>query len=99
MQINNFKRLQEEEEENYRRRHNDKVLRDLLSSLSTFRLVGQMVEMYLPKIFELFVVAMGGRVQNDAPYSRSTPPSQAPDYENGKRGPGDATQEDISRTK
>lgn len=97
MQINNFKRLQEEDEETYRRKHEEKVLTNIMSSLSAFRLVGQMVEMYLPKIFEMFVVAMGGRMQDNVPHSRSTPPSQAPDHQNGKRSPGDSTQDDISR--
>jgi len=99
MQVNNFKRLQEEDERIYREQHEEKVLNSLLSSLNAFRLVGQMMEMYLPKIFEIFVIAVGGRVDDKPqPPSGSLPPSQGPDSPNGKRGPGDSLQNDISRT-
>jgi hypothetical protein len=100
MQVNNFKRLQEEDERIYREKHEDKVLTSLLTSLNAFRLVGQMMEMYLPKIFDIFVIAVGGKVDGSTPPPPgSIPPSQGPPNEpNGKRGPGDALQDDISRT-
>lgn len=60
MQINNFKSLEEEGEHIYAERHEERVKSGILNSLNAFRLVGHVLDMYLPKIFSLFVVAMGG---------------------------------------
>lgn len=96
MQINNFKKLQEEEEKIYLERHEEKVRTGLLSSLGVFRFVGQVVDMYLPKVFDLLVLAMGGRSQDNPPRTGATPPSQAPDKTNGNRGPGAPSQDDVA---
>ena len=69
MQVNNFKRLQEEDERSYREKHEDKVLTSLLTSLNAFRLVGQMMEMYLPKIFDIFVIDRKSTRLNSSHYS------------------------------
>lgn len=79
MQVNNFKRLEEEGEEIYRQQHEDRVKAGILTSLNAFRLVGHVIDMYLPKIFNLFIVAAGGKV-SESPYRpNSTPPSDAID--------------------
>ncbi len=96
MQINNFKKLQEEEEKIYIERHEERVRTGLLSSLGVFRFVGQVVDMYLPKVFDLLVLAMGGRSQEPPPRTRTTPPSQAPDRTEGNRGPGGPSQDDVA---
>ncbi|MBK7871142.1 MAG: hypothetical protein IPJ74_10905 [Saprospiraceae bacterium] len=96
MQINNFKRLQEEEEVVYKERHEEKVRSGLLNSLGMFRFVGQVVDMYLPKLFDLLIMAAGGKTDSSTTRTRSTPPSQAPEGTNGKRRPGESMGEDIS---
>lgn len=88
MQINNFKRLQEEEERAYAERHEQRVKSGLLDSLNAFRLVGQIIDMYLPKIFSLFVIATGGKVQHPPARPTSIPPSQIIDEDIKERGPG-----------
>ncbi len=95
MQINNFKRLQEEEERIYAERHEEKVRSGIENSLGAFRFIGQVVDMYLPKIFDLLIVVMGGRTQGTPPRASSVPPSQAPNYTNGKRSPGDTIEDEI----
>lgn len=98
MQINNFKKLQEEEEEIYAERHEQRVKSGLVGSLSAFRLVGQMIDMYLPKIFSLFVIAAGGRAQHTPPRRHTTtPPSQIINNDNKERGPGTSGEEPIIR--
>ena len=99
MQINNFKRLQEEEERIYQERHERNVRSNLLHSLGVMRFVGQVVDMYLPKIFELFVMALGGKSEeHQTARTGSTPPSQAASTTtNGKRAPGSTAGEDIAR--
>ncbi|MDX1940484.1 MAG: hypothetical protein SFU99_08025 [Saprospiraceae bacterium] len=97
MQINNFKRLQEEEEIVYREQHDEKVRAGLLSSLGMFRFVGQVVDMYLPKLFDLLIMAAGGKTDSSATTrGKSIPPSQAPEGTNGKRRPGESMGDDIS---
>lgn len=96
MQINNFKKLQEEEEQIYLERHEKKVRAGLLSSLGVFRFVGQVVDMYLPKVFDLLILAMGGKSQDSPARTGSTPPSQAPDKANSNRGPGGPSQDDVA---
>lgn len=97
MRINNFKRLHEEEEELYLKKYDEKIRGNLFQSLSMFRLVGQIVEMYLPKMFEMIVVAAGGRLDDKPKHTGTAPPSEMQDTRNGKRAPGDSLQDDISR--
>lgn len=98
MQINNFKKLQEEEEQLYREQHEQRVKSGLVGSLSAFRLVGQMIDMYLPKIFSLFVIAAGGRVHHTPPArNTTTPPSQIINDDNKDRRPGASTEGPIIR--
>ncbi len=75
MQINNFKRLEEEGERVYNERHEEQVRAGILNSLNSFRLVGHVLDMYLPKIFSLLIVAVGGRANQQSYPSTSTPPS------------------------
>lgn len=98
MQVNNFKKLQEEQERIYIERHEQRVKAGLVNSLSSFRLVGQMIDIYLPKIFSLFVMATGGKTQQ-SPTSRhtSTPPSQVMNNDNHDRAPGTAGTDPIIR--
>ena len=88
MQINNFKRLEEEGEQVYKEQHEERVKSGILQSLNAFRLVGHVVDMYLPKIFNLFIVAAGGKVADSTYHPTSTPPSEAIDESADQRIPG-----------
>jgi hypothetical protein len=93
MQVNNFKRLQEENEEIYKKQHEERVKGGILSSLSAFRMVGHVLDMYLPKIFNLFIVAAGGKVSESPLYHpTTTPPSEAIDEPTSEQKPGSPDQ-------
>ncbi len=76
MSINNFKRLQEEEEQLYKERYDARVKSGILQSLSFFRFIGYMMDMYVPKVFDLFVSASGGRQPTAQGKSYNQPPSR-----------------------
>lgn len=87
MQINNFKRLEEEGEQVYKEQHEKRVKAGILNSLNAFRLVGHVIDMYLPKIFNLFIVAAGGKVSESSYHPTSKPPSDAMDDPGEPGGP------------
>ncbi len=58
--MNNFKRLQEEELERVPDLRNNQ--RSVRNQLDNMRTVGNVVELYLTKILDLFVVMSGGRI-------------------------------------
>lgn len=88
MQINSFKRLEEDGERIYEERHEKEVRAGILNSLNTFRLVGHVLDMYLPKIFSLLIVAVGGKANHQNYYPTSTPPSDIIDDERMNKKPG-----------
>ncbi|MFN7119329.1 MAG: hypothetical protein ACK4TA_21200 [Saprospiraceae bacterium] len=97
MQVNSFKRLEEDAEQIYSERHEERVKAGILNSLNAVRLVGHVLDMYLPKIFNLFIVAAGGKVTNQAYHPSSTPPSDMIDDQMKSRGPGGPDTEQIIR--
>ena len=99
MQINNFKRLEEEGERVYTERHEERVKAGILNSLNAFRLVGHVLDMYLPKIFSLFIVAAGGSISNKSKsyHPLSTPPSEIVDEETIDKKPGSPGEDHIIR--
>ena len=54
MRINNFKKLERQEVENMDQSLS-RIKNNVTGSLGLFRLVGDVVELFLPKIFGLFV--------------------------------------------
>ncbi len=84
-EINNFKRLFEEEELRFasKSREEDNVKSGLWQTLGFFKLLGQLIEVFIPKIFELLIVSMGADPKNadtfnQADQTYSKPPSQGP---------------------
>lgn len=60
---NSFRALQEETERDFNRSNaqfQEKVKAEVWGSLGVLRLIGQIVEMYLPKVVDVFIVASGG---------------------------------------
>ncbi len=76
---NNFKRIQEEDEERYADR-TSRVQNSLWQTLGVFKLMGDVVEIYLPKVFDVLIAASGGR-----PESTDRPPGARP---SGSSRPG-----------
>ncbi len=60
MKINNFKELEklEMEEVDF---CGDKILSGITSDIGIFRYITEIIEVYIPKIFEMFVDLTGGK--------------------------------------
>ena len=59
--MNNFEQLQLLDEESYRTEGpNERVRKQLDSSLGTFRFIGLVVDMYFPKMVDTMMVMSGG---------------------------------------
>ena len=58
---NNFKRLEEEEEKRYPGAPPE-IESNIQSEIGIFKMIGQIVDMYLPKVVEVFVMITGGNV-------------------------------------
>ena len=97
MEVNNFKKLMEEDEERYLQAHNNQVGTRVWGTLGFFRLIGDLVTMFIPRVIDVFVMAAGGREENDQSPGRSSslPPSLGPGFNPGKIAPGKPGDEEI----
>lgn len=85
--MNNFQRLQQEDEERYKPEI-DRIKADLNGSMDLFRFIGNIVEIYVPRFFDMMVVTSGGgKVKTNNP-NEQLPPSTGRD-EHGPKGPPD----------
>ena len=72
MRTNNFKRLMEMEEERTPAPP-PQIKESVSGTMGVFKFVGQIVEMYLPKVVDMLVSMMGGN-----PGNPTTPPDRTP---------------------
>ncbi len=79
--MNNFKRLEEEDRMVYGDPPNS-VKRRLDSSRSVFSLIGNVVELFLPKFLNLFVGMMGGNDKLESGSGRTDNDRMLPKYPN-----------------
>jgi len=97
MEDNNFKRLYEDEENAYEVKHHQKIRANVLGTLGLFRLVGDLVDVFLPRVMDIFVMASGGRDDGPGPVrSRKAPPTdpRRPNPgENTPKGPNEVIEE------
>lgn len=77
MEGNNFKQLYEEEEYTYRENHQHKIRTNIWGTLGLFRLVGDLIEVFLPRVMDVFVMASDARDETTAtgPVRGKTVPS------------------------
>lgn len=88
---NNFKQLYEEEEYTYRENHQHKIRANIWGTLGLFRLVGDLIDVFLPSVMNVFVMASGGRKDNngDSPVrGGSTPPGSPQPPDPARLAPG-----------
>lgn len=57
---NSFKDLQDEESAKFSEQSEQKIRHSLESNVGLFHFIGEIVELYLPKIFGMFVKMSGG---------------------------------------
>lgn len=85
--LNNFQLLQQEDEERYKPEI-DRIKADLNRSMDLFRFIGNIVEIYVPRFFDMMVVTSGGGpLQTNNPHEQG-PPSGGR-KEGGPHGPID----------
>ena len=90
--MNNFQKLQEENEEQYYTEHGSDLRDNLLGTFSTYRFIGDIIDVYVPRVVDLFIAIAGGG-ESDSPKSTSIkgkrdPASGATSEPKGK-GPGE----------
>lgn len=64
--MNNFQRLQQLQEEKFLLRAQDPLRDNLFNSLRTFRFIGQVVDLYLPRVVDVIVSASSGQIGDEA---------------------------------
>lgn len=57
---NNFKKLMEEDEADFAER-SARVQNSLWQTLGVFKLMGEVVDIFLPKVFDVLIAAAGGK--------------------------------------
>lgn len=80
MKINNFKKIQEEDEQKFLGAKQDNGRTGIWGTLGVYKFVGQLVEVYLPKAVDVLISATG------APPSRRAP-GDGPEQNAGPGGP------------
>lgn len=91
--MNNFQKLQEEQEEHYYSSGGGNNLKkELMGTLSTFRFIGDVIDVYLPRVVDMFIAISGGNSPesgNKSGDERNDPASGKISPDKGK-GPGDS---------
>lgn len=80
MKINNFKTIQEEDEQKFLGARQDNSRAGIWGTLGVYKFVGQLVDVYLPKAVDVLISATG------APASRRAP-GDGPEHSAGPGGP------------
>lgn len=90
--MNNFQKLQEQQEEKYySSKEGEDLKKDLMGTLSTFRFIGSVIDVYLPRVVDMFIAIAGGG-DEDKMNTKNSPAKEDPasgsfDRQKGK-GPG-----------
>lgn len=72
MKPNNWKALEEEQEEIFRDK-GDMVQENINHSVSLVKMIGNLFELYLPKVFNVFTSMSGGSPSEDEPIEKKNP--------------------------
>jgi hypothetical protein len=98
--VNNFKKIQEEDEAKYQQHpHLKKVQSGLWQTLGIFKFIGYLVEVYIPRVVDLFVVAVGGQAVEHKRSDFTIAPSQGKADDPRRLEPSDPDgEEDNDRT-
>ncbi len=93
--MNNFKRLQEEDEARYDESQERRVKSGVMGTLSFLRFVGQLVDIYVPRVVDLFIASSGGNVGTNPHkhHHHPDPASSGPDGDRRAFAPGPDTED------
>ncbi len=76
-----------EDEDHYTRLYGDKIRSNVWETMGFIRLVGEMVTMFVPRVFDVFVMATGGRNEDNEEQQHPDPPSLGRGPAPGDTGP------------
>lgn len=92
--VNNFQDLYERE--NNFENNKQKIKGDIWKTLGVFKFVGQIVDAYVPKLVDLFIIASGGRASEEDRYKPDSDPGTDPNTK-GQRDPRHWTNEKFDK--
>lgn len=89
--MNNFQKLQEQQERAYHEGHDGEELKkDLLGTLSTFRFIGSVIDVYLPRVVDMFIAIAGGSDEQESSKAGPRDPASGRLGPEKGKGPGDS---------
>ena len=97
LQFFNFQKLQKEQEEiYYANESGENLKKDLLGTLTTFRFIGSVIDVYLPRVVDMFIAIAGGSAEDKAnpdganSTKRSNDPAKGGFHPGKGKGPGES---------
>lgn len=79
--MNNFQKLQAEEELLFKQGNKDQEVRNRLQgTMGFFQFIGNIVDVYVPKVMDCLIVTIGGELQENIPGGRPQAPSTKIDH-------------------
>lgn len=67
-QMNNFEKLQQEWEDKFNSDHKEEMKSGIWNMLATFRYVGQIIDVYIPKFIKFLVAITGGEDKDESQF-------------------------------
>lgn len=80
--------MQEEDEARYQESHERRVKSGVVGTLGFLRFVGQLVDIYLPRVVDVFIATAGGNVAHGPKKHHSDPATSGPDADRNNFAPG-----------
>lgn len=74
-ELNNFERLLEQDAQNFDPVQKAQIHSRISSSFESLRLIGQLVDVYVPKMVDVLIVASGGDMEVPSPILAQQPSS------------------------
>lgn len=69
--MNNFQKIQRETEEEFYSLEGRGVEENLLGTFSTYRFIGNVIDVYVPRVVDLFIAITGGEIK-ESPKPKSS---------------------------
>lgn len=87
-ELNNFERLLEQDAQNFDPVQKAQMQAQIFSSFESLRLVGQLIDVYVPKMVDVLIVASGGDMEAPSPVLAQPPsPVDPPPHLGGQWPP------------
>ncbi|NRA49505.1 MAG: hypothetical protein HRU12_10270 [Phaeodactylibacter sp.] len=84
---NNFEKLLERQAKTIRPEVKEQTEQGLFKAFESLRLVGQLLDIFVPKMVDVLVVAAGGKANGNPPSTEPTEPKRPGSTPPGPKGP------------